>query len=46
MNRRVDKIALAYQFQVLNEVPMNELDVTIDGIITEEEIILIDKHKF
>jgi len=46
MNRKVDKIALAYKFQVLDEVPMNELDVTIDGIITEEEIILADKHTF
>jgi len=46
MNRKVDKIALAYQFQVLDEVPMNELDATIDGIITEAEIILIDYISF
>lgn len=46
MNRSVDKIALAYQFQVLNKVPMNEMDVVIDGIITEEEIIFVDKHNF
>mgnify|MGYP001592007099 CR=1 FL=1 len=45
-NKKIDRIALAYQFQVLDEVPMNELDATIDGIITEEEIIMIDNTSF
>ena len=30
----VKKIALAYEIQVLNSVPMNENDIRIDGIIT------------
>lgn len=32
------KIALAYEFQIMNEVPMNDTDKNIDGIITEKEI--------
>ncbi|MBL4937123.1 5-formyltetrahydrofolate cyclo-ligase [Clostridium sp. YIM B02515] len=39
MNKHVDKIALAYHFQVLDSVPMNEHDIRIDGIITEKENI-------
>ncbi len=39
MDKRVDKIALAYDFQILSKVPMNEFDVKIDGIITNEQII-------
>ena len=46
MNRKVDKIAIDYNFQVLDEVPMNELDEPIDGIITEEEISLFMKQAF
>lgn len=37
----VDKIALAYDFQVLDRVPMEERDVRINGIITNEEVILL-----
>lgn len=32
------KIALAYEFQIMNKVPMNDTDKIIDGIITEKEI--------
>lgn len=39
MNKRVDKIALAYDLQILSKVPMNKFDVKIDGIITNEQII-------
>ncbi len=39
INIEIDKVALSYNFQLLNNVPMNKLDVFIDGIITEEEII-------
>jgi 5-formyltetrahydrofolate cyclo-ligase len=39
MNKKVDKIALAYDFQILDKVPMDEFDVPIDGIITNEQII-------
>lgn len=41
MNCYVDKIALAYDFQVLEIVPMAERDVRINGIITNKEVILI-----
>lgn len=41
MKKKVDKIALAYKFQVLDEVPMEDKDVRIDGIITEEGIIRV-----
>jgi 5-formyltetrahydrofolate cyclo-ligase len=39
MKKRVDKIALAYDFQILSKVPMNEYEVKIDRIITNEQII-------
>jgi 5-formyltetrahydrofolate cyclo-ligase len=41
MNSYVDKIALAYDFQVLEKVPMEERDVRINGIITNKEVVLI-----
>lgn len=41
MNKNVDKIALAYDFQVLDKVPMEERDIRINGIITNEEFILL-----
>jgi 5-formyltetrahydrofolate cyclo-ligase len=41
MNRKIDKIALAYQLQVVDRVPMDESDVRIDGIITNEELIAV-----
>lgn len=43
MKKRADKIALAYDFQLLNSVPMDEHDVRIDGIITEKEFIFTGK---
>jgi 5-formyltetrahydrofolate cyclo-ligase len=43
MNNNVNKIAVAYHFQVLHDIPMDEHDVRIDGIITEEESIFTDK---
>jgi 5-formyltetrahydrofolate cyclo-ligase len=43
INRSVDKIAVAYHFQVLDNIPMDEHDVRIDGIVTEEETIGIDE---
>jgi len=36
---RITKLALAYNFQVLDKVPMNEQDVPVDFIITEKEFI-------
>lgn len=35
----VKKIALAYDFQIVDNVPMNNQDVNIDYIITEENVI-------
>lgn len=39
INSAVPKLALAYQFQILGEVPMTELDVKVDGIISNKELI-------
>jgi 5-formyltetrahydrofolate cyclo-ligase len=41
LNKKVDKIAIAYQFQIFDDVPTNEMDVNVDGIITEKEFIKI-----
>lgn len=38
-NRLIKKIALAYDFQVIDNVPMDEQDVKIDCIITEKHIL-------
>lgn len=43
LKKHVDKIALAYQLQVIDSVPMDDKDVPIDGVITEEEFILTNK---
>jgi 5-formyltetrahydrofolate cyclo-ligase len=37
--KRITKLALAYDFQVIGEVPMEELDMPVDYIITEKEFI-------
>lgn len=39
MNKKITKIALAYQLQVVDSVPMESSDVRIDGIITNEEFM-------
>lgn len=41
MSKKVDKIALAYNFQIIDKVPMDTHDIKIDGIITEMESIII-----
>lgn len=38
-NKLIKKIALAYDFQVIDNVPMDEQDVKIDCIITEKHIL-------
>lgn len=43
LNKKVDRIAVAYSIQIFDKVPMNELDVYIDGIITEEEFIICER---
>lgn len=37
--KKILKIALAYSFQVIDEVPRNSYDVPMDFIVTEKEII-------
>lgn len=39
---RITKLALAYDFQVVNEVPMGELDVPVDYILTEKDFICLN----
>jgi len=41
INSAVPKLALAYQFKVLDEVPITEFDVRIDGIISNKELITL-----
>lgn len=38
--RRISKVALAYDFQIIDEVPMDKNDVPVDLIITASKIIL------
>lgn len=38
--RRINKVALAYDFQIIDEVPMEKNDVPIDCIITTSKTIL------
>jgi len=35
----VPKIAIAYELQIIDSVPMEEYDIKIDGIITEKRVI-------
>jgi 5-formyltetrahydrofolate cyclo-ligase len=42
MERKVDRIAPAYDFQVVDEVPVDLWDIRIDGIITNREIINVN----
>lgn len=37
--KRIVKLALAYDFQVLDKVPMDERDVPVDHIITESRFV-------
>lgn len=38
-DKQIIKIALAYSFQVINEVPHDDFDVPVDCIVTEEGVI-------
>lgn len=42
-NIDIRKIALAYEFQLLDGLPLEEHDITIDGIITEKGFKNIEK---
>ena len=37
----ITKIALAYDFQILNEIPREDNDISMDAIITEKRIIVL-----
>ena len=37
--KKIVKLALAYDFQILEKIPMNEQDVPVNYIITENEFI-------
>lgn len=39
VSAQVDKIALAYHFQLVDNIPTTENDMQIDGIITNEAVI-------
>ena len=39
--KKIKKLALAYDFQILEKIPMNEQDVPVSYIITEKEFIHI-----
>ena len=43
INVSIRKIALAYEFQVLEGLPLEKHDITIDGIITENGFKSIEK---
>ena len=38
--RKINKVALAYDFQIIDEVPMDKNDVPVDCIITTSKTIL------
>lgn len=40
--KRITKLALAYDFQVLDKVPTSYHDVPVDYIITEKEFIKLE----
>lgn len=42
-SKQIYKIALAYSFQIIDEVPKSDFDVPVDCIVTEEEIIICSK---
>ena len=38
--KKIDKIGLAFSFQKIKKLPVNNFDKKLDGIITEKKIIL------
>jgi len=45
INKNILKIGLAFSFQVLKKIPTNKNDVKMDIIITDKEIIYVNKKK-
>jgi 5-formyltetrahydrofolate cyclo-ligase len=46
LTKKVDKIAVAYEIQIVNRIKTSEHDVNVDMIITEKEIITSQKRTF
>lgn len=44
--KQLYKIALAYSFQVIDEVPRDEYDVPVDCIVTEKGILICSKSTY
>lgn len=42
MTKMVSKIALCYNFQLFKNVPIDEFDIRIDGVITNDEVIMVE----
>ena len=44
LDESIPKVALCYDFQVINKVPMEEHDIKADCIITEKRIITLKQN--
>ncbi len=42
-NKQIYKVALAYSFQIVDEVPNDDFDIPVDCIVTEKGIIICNK---
>lgn len=45
VNIDVEKIGLAYSFQRIDKVPVHEHDVLLDGIITDQDLLIVDSYR-
>jgi 5-formyltetrahydrofolate cyclo-ligase len=43
MNKKIYKIALAFSFQIIDEVPADDFDIPVDCIVTEQGIIMCSR---
>ena len=39
MKKNIPVVALAYEFQIVDDIPVDDTDVTVDKVVTEERII-------
>lgn len=44
LDKRIPKVAMCYDFQVIDSVPVEEHDIKADYIITEERIVIINQN--
>jgi len=42
MKKNIPVVALAYEFQIVDDIPVDDTDVTVHKIITEERIIEVE----